>query len=534
MQFKDDFRRRSEEEYIKDSGLLIDYDEIKRKGKMTKEEALISKWFGVYQSRQAGTHMARIVIPGGKFTAYQGRVMAECARKYSFGLLNITTRQAVQLHFLQIDNIPDFMRDLKKAELTTFHGCGDVTRTIAACPLAETCQYARLNVMPHTIETAKYLTECSDLDNLPRKFKLTFSGCEASCAQPYMNCVGAIGINRKKETTAKNKDVFEQGFKVVIGGGMGWKAFVAQELFSFVPEAQIKYVARAIALFYRDHGDRYNRATSRLKFVVDNYGIDKCREMIIDIMKSEKMSLKGITWEAVEDHGLAYPKRPLTEEDPIGKDSKVTVRALVPKGELTADQMERLAELSEIYGNQRLYTDNRQNMAIHGVEIKDVAVLKAEIEKIGFKTVGSFGLRDIVTCVGRTYCPKAVTMTRDMFDLLGPIMDDPKYDAIEKKGFINITGCPNSCSPYRISDIGLRGMKIREDEKGSVEGYEVLLAGSETNHGLKLGNFKKDDCVLIIKDILDLFLGEHQGDEVLGDYIRRVGLEYVKERVLIG
>lgn len=530
MQYKNDFRRRSEEEYIKDMGLLIDYDEIKRKGKMTKEEALISKWYGVYQSRQAGTHMARIVIPGGKFTAYQGRIMAECARKYSFGLLNITTRQAVQLHYLLIDNIPDFMRDLNKADLSTYHGCGDVTRTIAACPLAETCPYARLNVMPHTIETAKYLTDCSDLDNLPRKFKLTFSGCGAACAQPYMNCVGAIGVLRNIEKDGTQ--IKEAGFKVVIGGGMGWKAFVAQELFSFVPEHEIKYVARAIGLFYRDHGDRYNRTTSRLKFVVDNYGIDKCRELILEYLRQEKRNIDALHWEAIVDIGPSYPKRPLTEEDPIGTDEKITVRALVPKGEITADQMERLAELSEIYGNQRLYTDNRQNISIHGVESHDVAALKEEVQKLGFRTTGSFGFRDIVSCVGKTYCPKAVTMTREMFDLLTPILDDPKYDSIEKSGIINITGCPNSCSPYRIADIGLRGMKIREDEIGSVEGYEVLLGGSEQRHGLKLGNFKKADCVLIIQALLDQYVVERVEDELFGEYINRIGIDTIKERIL--
>ncbi len=131
MQYKMDFRRRSEEEYIKDNGMFIDYDEIARKGKMSKEEALISKWYGVYQSRQAGDHMARIVVPGGKVNTAQARVVAEASRKYSYGLISITTRQALQLHFLQLGILPNFMRELATVGLTTFHGCGDVTRPIA-------------------------------------------------------------------------------------------------------------------------------------------------------------------------------------------------------------------------------------------------------------------------------------------------------------------------------------------------------------------------------------------------------------------
>ncbi len=531
MQWKEDFRRRSEEEYIKDSGLLIDYDEIARKGKMSKEQALISKWYGVYQSREAGTHMARIVIPGGKFTAYQGRVIAEASRKYAHGLLNITTRQAVQLHFLTVENIPEFMRDLQKANLTTYHGCGDVTRIITACPLAETCQYARINVLPHVVETAKYLTDARDLDNLPRKFKINISGCGANCAQPFMNCVGVTAVEKKVDATSEKT---EKGFSVVIGGGMGWKAFVAKELFTFVPENRIKEVCRAIGLFYRDHGDRYNRATSRLKFVVENQGIDFCREEILKVMASEKMSTKGVAWTPIEAVGLEFPDRPLTEENPIGDDGKATVRALVPKGELLADQLERFAELSEIYGNQKLYTDNRQNIAIHGVEPSEVDKLTTEIQNMGFRTVGSFGLRDIVSCVGKTYCPKAVTVTRDMFDLLLKVMDQPKFDSIEKLGFINITGCPNSCSPYRISDIGLRGMRIRNEEKGSTEGYELLLAGSQTSHGIKLGDFKQEDCPVVIERILDVFIAERLENETLGATILRLGVETIKERVVYG
>ena len=158
MQFKMQFERRSEEEYIKDQGLVIDYDEIARKGKMSKEEALISKWYGVYQSRQQGNHMARIVVPGGRITSSQARKIAEVSDTYAEGLLSITTRQAIQLHFLQVGALPDLMRDIAPEGLSTFHGCGDVTRTIAACPLAETCRYRRINVLPHAIATMKYLT----------------------------------------------------------------------------------------------------------------------------------------------------------------------------------------------------------------------------------------------------------------------------------------------------------------------------------------------------------------------------------------
>jgi sulfite reductase beta subunit-like hemoprotein len=523
MQFLQDFKRRSEEEYIKDQGLIIDYDEIARKGKMSREEALISKWYGVYQSRQPGDHMARIVVPGGKISSSQARKIVEVSDKYSTGLLSVTTRQAIQLHKLQVGILANLMRDIAPDGLSTFHGCGDVTRTIAACPLAETCRYRRIDVLPHAISTMKYLTSCRDLDNLPRKFKITYSGCEANCGQPFMNCAGVVAISANVNGTQQN------GFRVIIGGGMGWKAYVGKPLFGFVPEQEINAVCRAIAILYRENGDRFNRTTSRLKVVVDRLGIDECRKIVLKNLTDEGHPVDTIISDIVADiDSRIPPARPLTEQDPAGTDGTVTVRIIIPKGELRSTQFLRIAELSEMYGNQRIYTDNRQNLSLHGIAPSDVAIVKEEISKLGFLTDGFFGLTDIVSCVGTTYCPKAVSTTHQLFDLLLPIVSLEKYKPIRYRGFINITGCPNSCSPYRIADIGFRGMRIREED-GSVEGYIMVVGGSETDHGKPLGEFKTADCVKIVTAILDTFLHESKATELLGEFINRKGVDYIKE-----
>jgi formate dehydrogenase major subunit len=525
VQYKIQFERKSEEEYIKDQGLVIDYDEIARKGKMSKEEALISKWYGVYQSRQQGNQMARIVVPGGRITSAQARKIAEVSDKYAEGVLSITTRQAIQLHFLKLGALPDMMRDIATEGLTTFHGCGDVVRNITACPLAETCSYRRIDVLPHAVSTAKFLASCRDLDNLPRKLKITFSGCPAACAQPYMNCIGIIAVTRYINGKQEN------GFKVIIGGGMGWKAYVGRELFGFVPENAIQDFCRAIALLYKNHGDRFNRSTSRLKFVVDRYGIEKCREIVLENLKSEKKTVKGSVHAEVPDIGIPYPSRPLIEQSPVGTDGRVAVRIIIPKGELKSSEFFRIAELSEIYGNQRIYTDNRQNLSLHRVEPDKVAELKTEIQRMGFETEGFFGLTDMVACVGTTYCPKAVSTTRTLFDLLEPVVNDEKYREIRYRGFLNITGCPNSCSPYRIADIGFRGERMRE-ESGSVEGYEVLLGGDERDHGKKLGDFKLKDCPTVVGRILDLFMAESEPEETIRDFVSRTGMDRLKDACL--
>lgn len=517
MQRQLSFKRRSEDEEVKETGLVIDYDEIARKGSMSKEEALISKWFGVYQSRQPGLHMARIVIPGGQLTSSQARVIAVVSEKYAQGKVAVTTRQSIQLHFLKIPNLPEMMRDLAEDGLTTFHGCGDVNRNVTACPLAETCRYRRVNVLPYAKEASRYLAGCRDLDNLPRKFKITFSGCGAGCAQPYINCAGVVAVVRKKVSGEE-----ETGFKVIIGGGMGWTPFIGKELFSFVPKEKLVHVCRAVAMLFRDHGDRWNRMKARLKYVVHRKGIQACRAIVLDNLRGEGIDTSDLEVEAFEETGVAYPDRPLTEENPVGTDGRITVRAMIPKGELTHLEFKRLAELSEIYGNKRVYTTNRQNIEIHGVLPVEAETCRREIEKLGFATEGFFGIRDIVPCVGTTYCPKAVSRTRDMYDLLMDLVKQPKYDAIQDKVIINITGCPNSCSPYRISDIGLRGMRIRED-LGSAEGYEIVLGGDHDRLARKLGDFKKEDCPKVVERVLDTFMEIREGDETLTECVVRTG-----------
>jgi len=523
MQRKLVFQKRSDDEEIKEAGLTIDYDEIARKGSMSKEEALISKWFGIYQSRQPGNHMTRIVVPGGQITSSQARIIAKVAERYAQGRVAVTTRQSIQLHFVKLPRLPDLLRELSEEALTTFHGCGDVNRNVAACPLAETCRYRRINVLPYAKETSRYIADSRDLNNLPRKFKITFSGCGAGCAQPYINCVGVVGVRRKR---ADGKE--EDGFKVVIGGGMGWRAFIGQDLFSFVPPEKITRVCRAIAMLFRDHGDRWNRSKARLKFVVARYGLEKCRRIVLENLEREGIDTSDFETEPVEDCGTPYPDRPLTEQDPEGTDGRVTVRAMIPRGEMTHQPFKRLAELSEIYGDKRVYTTNRQNVELHGIRPEQVEECKAEIQKIGFATDGFYGLDDIVPCVGTTYCPKAVSKTRDMYDLLMDVVKKPKYDDIRDKAIINVTGCPNSCSPYRIADIGLRGMRIREG-MGSVEGYEIALGGTHDRFGHKLGDFKKEDCPKVVEQVLDTFMEMREGDETLAECVERTGFTGVDE-----
>ena len=147
----------------------------------------------------------------------------------------------------------------------------------------------------------------------------------------------------------------------------------------------------------------------------------------------------------------------------------------------------------------------------------------------GLGAEGFYGIRDIVPCVGVAYCPMAITATREMHDLLTPLVSKGKYKDIRDKVLINITGCPNSCSPYRITDIGLRGMRIRE-RSGSREAYQILIGGREHDFGKLFAELKVDDCLRAVECILDTFLTLRKGDETLADNVDRLGADaYIKE-----
>ncbi len=524
MQRQLTFKRVSEDEEIKAAGLHIDFDEIAKKGSMSKEEGLIAKWYGVYGSRQPGNLMTRMAIPGGVITAAQARQIAETAEHYAQGNINVTTRTALQYHWIKIKNVPLMLRELRAEGISTLHGCGDVARNVTACQMAENCPHRVFDVRPYAIECARFIASCRDLDNLPRKYKINWSGCTAGCAQPYMNCLGIMAIRCRIEGQE------ETGFKTVIGGGMGWQGFVAQDLFSFVPKDRIVPMSRAVGLLFRDHGDRYNRSKARLKFVIHRKGVEECRRIVLENLRKEGVSTDGILTESVEAIGPPVPTRPLVDSEIEKMEGLAVVRIRIPKGEMTAAHLRRVAELSEMYGDQRVYTTNRQNLELHGIEPDKVQAARDEVHKLGLFTDGVSGLRDMVPCVGKTYCPKAVSTTRELFDLLLPIISQDKFRDIDECVTINITGCPNSCSPYRITDIGFRGMRIRQ-EQGSVEGYEMLIGGDQKAHGQKLGDFKVNDCPAIVETVLQTFQSLRTDDEALTACVNRVGIEPFREAV---
>lgn len=523
MQRRLHFTKQSREEDIKAAGLVLDFDEIARRGTMTPDEIFVGKWYGFYNMRQPGSFMARVVAPGGVLTSAQARTLARLAEEYGQGKVSVTTRQAVQFHWLKCTRMADFLRDLRQGGLSSFHGAGDVNRNVAACARAESCPHARFDVLPHARAAHLGFVQDRGLDNLPRKHKISFSGCVAGCGQPRLNDIGLVALGRARGA------VLEEGFQVYMGGGHGWHKAVAPLLFGFVPAELSTAVCLAIGGLFRDHGDRWDRSTSRLKFVVSRRGLSWCRDEVLADLQARGHSRERFEVAKVEDAYPAPPPRPLTTEL-LAADGSRYVTVVVPRGEMTFHQFRRLAELSEMHGDKRLRLTNRQNVELHGVRPDAKAALELALGEAGFRIGGAYGLRDPVTCVGTTYCPLAITRTHVLHDQIASLVWDPRYDGAASGVLVNITGCPNSCSPYGIADLGFRGTRLRTT-LGSEEGYEVRIGGTEERHGDRLGDFSTEDCLAVTEAVLDTFVAAREGQESLAEQVLRRGLTPFQDAV---
>ncbi len=517
MQRNQDEHLQAGELSAEDAAMIQYFDGVAGNTSLSREEAAVAKQYGVYCSRQSGDHMTRIVNPGGQLTAAQMRTVATLSDKYSTGRISFTTRQSAQLHGIALGKLPGLLRDLVAAGMTTFHGCGDVPRNVTACSWASQCPHRRLDVLPHAKATSRLLRGSRDLDDLPRKFKVTYSGCPGNCGQPHINCVGAVAVQRTGADGAT-----EHGFRVYMGGGLGRTPYQGHVLYTFVPPDRIAAVCRAACLVFREHGDRSSRTRARLKFVVERLGIETCRDLVNAMLDTEGVDRDGIDWTPFTETGGDVPDRPQCVTTPETLDDMGVVCIMIPKGELTSAALLQIAELADEYGDGYVYSTNRQNLELHGITPGHRAAVQDAIAQLGFATTGFHGLRDVVACVGTTYCPMARAATREMVDLLQETIHSEAYTTLRDKVIIHISGCPNACSHYYIADIGMQGVRIRGGQQAE-EGYIITLGGTESRFGDVLGEYKTSDCTSVITAVLDTLLASDSG-ETLAAHIARVGI----------
>jgi len=397
--------------------------------------------------------MVRIRIPNGILLSHQVRAIAGVARRYGRGLIDITVRQNIQLHWIRIEDLPDLLEQLWSVGLTTMGSCGDDTRNITGCPLAGVDADEVFDASPLAAELNEYFVGNAEFYNLPRKYKISLTGCRSWCSYPEINDIGLTGLIRHRAGGAQ-----EPGFSLRIGGGLSTQPHLALRLNAFVGWNQVVPVVRTVAEIFRDSDLlRQSREQARLKFLFLKHGwnaetflaeIDRRLGYKLDAAEEEQAP-SGI----YRDHIGIHPQK---------QPGYSFVGAAVLRGRLTADQLQTAAELSDCYASGELRTTAMQNLLIVNVRQEKAEELARQLESAGFRIGGSPFWRGAVACTGLEFCKLAITETKEFTRWLVEELEErlPGFDQQVK---LNVTGCPNSCGQHWIADLGLEGKRIKVD-----------------------------------------------------------------------
>jgi sulfite reductase (ferredoxin) len=493
--------------------------------------ALYFKWWGVYtqgdgvgatggvggEGKATEFFMMRIGLPNGLLTSAQLRVIAEITKKYARNLADITTRQNIQLHWLTIDGLVDVVEALTAVGLSPKGACGDVVRNVTGCPLAGIDGHELIDASPLAVEIAHKLTANPEFYNLPRKFKISVTGCPLWCSYPEINDVALTAIKRTVDGSE------EIGYTLRVGGGLSSEPHMAVRIPAFIRQDQAYQVVHATVQIFREQQElRENRARARFKYLFMRHGWTA--ESFLEALESKigykldpsPTSDDIIPDDVYRDHIGITPQR---------QPGLSSVGASVLNGRLSGDQLQQLAELAERYGSGELRATIMQNILIVNVPNEKAAELVIALNSMGLQVEVSAFWRGAIACTGTEFCKLAIAETKGFAKWLVGEMEErlPGFDQQIK---LHVTGCTNSCGQHWIADIGLEGKKIKKDGK-MVDAFYFCVGGAVgkfARPGRTLGyRAAADEVPDAIERLLRGYLTARQPSEDLRAYFARTG-----------
>lgn len=421
---------------------------------------------GVYGQRQQGVNMLRIKVPGGRLNADQLEAVADVTQNYSQrGIAHVTTRQSIQIHFIPLVDMPDAMRRLAEVGMTSREACGNTVRNMSACALSGVCPREHVNVAAHVEGATQHFLRNPLNQQLPRKFKISFSGCEADCAQALLHDCGVVAVNKDGQ----------HGFMVKAGGGLGHKPRESIVVEEFIPEHELLFAMEALVTLHNKYSDRVKRAKSRIKFLVERFGVDGFLEKYREELERTKQALadqpypKG-EWRAQTGNEVPGPGAPrkLFAQSQQGL---FVLPVALPIGDATPQQLHGLAVLLRENGLNEIHTTQDQNFAILNVPQEKLAVIRGGLAVLDLHEpkVGD----NVVACPGTSTCRLGITAST----LMAPELTGGKADLR-----IRVSGCHNGCAQPETGDIGIYGEGKRMHGK-LVPHYQMYFGGSGTGEG---------------------------------------------------
>lgn len=438
--------------------------------------SLYFKWWGVYtqgdgigaiggkggEGLASDYFMMRVGLPNGTVTAPQLRLLGRIARRHARNLADITTRQSIQLHWLTIESLPEIIDAIDAAGLSPKGACGDVVRNVTGCPLAGVAGDELIDASPVALAIARDLKGNPDFYNLPRKFKISASGCPSWCNYPELNDVALTAALRGEEV----------GYSLRVGGGLSNEPHLAVRLNAFLTPEQAPAAAHAVAEIFREQlALRESRDRARLKYLFMKEGWNAER-FLEEIQARVPFRIDPgvpelVPDEILRDHVGIHPQR---------QPGLAYVGASVLRGRMTGEQLEAVAELAERFGNGEIRTTVAQNFIILNVPYSNTGELARELGQIGVRVEGSTFWRGAIACTGTEFCKLAITETKGFTRWLVEDLEDrlPGFDQQLK---LHVTGCPNGCGQHWIADIGLEGKKIKYEGK-LTDAYYFSVGGA--------------------------------------------------------
>ena len=472
------------------------------------------RWWGLYTQREQGYDgtwtgdehietieakyfMMRVRCDGGALTVEQLRTLGQLSTEFARDTADISDRENLQMHWIQVEDVPEIWRRLEAVGLQTTEACGDCPRVVLGSPLAGESLDEVLDASSAVDEIVRRYIGKPEYANLPRKYKTAISGLQDVVHE--VNDIAFIGVNHPEHGP---------GLDVWVGGGLSTNPMLGQRLGAWVPLDEVPDVWEAVTSAFRDYGYRRLRSKARLKFLIKDWGVEKFRQVV----ETEYLKRPLIDGPAPEP-----PAHPI---DHVGvqrlKNGRNSVGVAPIAGRVSGTILSAVAEIAEKAGSDRVRFTPYQKLIVLDVPDDKLDDVVSALEALGLPSRPSQWRRNLMACTGIEYCKLSFAETRVRAQGLVPDLEKRLEDInaqLEVPITVNINGCPNSCARIQVADIGFKGQMV-DDGDGPVEGFQVHLGGSlglDSGFGRKLRQPK----VL-----------SHE----LGDYIERVVRNFVKQR----
>jgi sulfite reductase (ferredoxin) len=490
---------------------------------------------GVYGQRQPGVQMIRIKLPYGKVSSKQLKRICDVSDEYSTGRLHITTRQDIQIHYVDLNRTPALWAELEKDEITLREACGNTVRNVTASETAGIDIDEPFDVSPYADALFSYFLRNPISQEMGRKFKVSFSASDADTGLSYMHDLGFI---------AKIKDGIK-GFKVMLGGGLGSQPRHADVLFNFLTADKIIPLMDGVVRVFDRYGERKSRAKARLKFLLKDLGLDGFKKLLeeeqkavpintfhIDVLAFPKIVLaQGSVPNVKIENSKAFEKWKSTNIVRQKQRGFVAIGIKVLLGDFYTDKARLLADLVQNYAAGEFRLSLRQNILIPYVKEEHVPFFYTELEKLGFVESGYNKALDITACPGTDTCNLGIASSTGIAVELERIIKEeyPQYSS-NSDIVIKISGCMNACGQHNMANIGFQGMSVRTKDKLVAPALQVLLGGGNIGNGegrfadkvVKVPSKRGPDALRLILDDFDA----NGNDLSYADYYLKKGQMY--------